>query len=60
MTYCKECLTKQQKINELEAEIASLKDKVRYQQRTAKEGFFGCNSMLFKLLQRFLNQTTGQ
>ena len=30
MTYCKECFIKQQKINELEAEIASLKDKVRY------------------------------
>ena len=25
MTYCKECFIKQQKINELEAEIASLK-----------------------------------
>jgi len=44
MTYCKECLTKQQKINELEAEIASLKNKVRYQQRTAKEGFFGSST----------------
>ena len=49
MTYCKECLTKQQKINELEAEIASLKDKVRYQQRTAKEGFFGSSTPSSKL-----------
>jgi len=49
MTYCKECLTKQQKINKLEAEIASLKDKVRYQQRTAKEGFFGSSTPSSKL-----------
>ena len=49
MTYCKECFIKQQKINELEAEIASLKDKVRYQQRTAKEGFFGSSTPSSKL-----------
>lgn len=41
MTYCKECLNKQRKINELEEEIVSLKTKLRYQERTAKEGFFG-------------------
>ena len=39
MTYCKECLSKQQKINELEEEIDSLKSKLCYQQRSAKEGF---------------------
>jgi len=40
MIYCKQCLQKQQKINELEEEIASLRSKLRYQERTAKEGFF--------------------
>ena len=28
MTYCKQCLAKQQKINELEEEITSLKSKL--------------------------------
>jgi len=44
MTYCKRCLAKQQKINELEEEITSLKSKLRYQERTAKEGFFGSST----------------
>ena len=44
MTYCQECLRKQRKINELEEEIASLKSKLRYQERTAKEGFFGSST----------------
>ena len=44
MTYCQECLNKQQKINELEEEIASLKDKLRYQERTAQEGFLGSST----------------
>ena len=30
MTYCKGCLSKQQKTNELEEEITSLKGKLRY------------------------------
>jgi len=34
-------LKKQQKINELEEEISQLKTKLRYQERTAREGFFG-------------------
>jgi len=38
MIYCKGCLNKQQKINELEEEITSLKGKLRYQERTGKEG----------------------
>jgi len=50
MTYCKECLNKQQKINELEEEIVSLKTKLRYQERTAKEGFFGSSTPSSKLL----------
>ena len=49
MTYCKGCLSKQQKINELEEEIASLKAKLRYQERTAKEGFFGSSTPSSKL-----------
>jgi len=49
MTYCQQCLEKQQKINELEEEIASLKTKLRYQERTAKEGFFGSSTSSSKL-----------
>ena len=49
MTYCKECLNKQQKINELEEEIFSLKSKLRYQERTAKEGFFGSSTPSSKI-----------
>jgi transposase len=49
MTYCKECLKKQQKINELEEEIDSLKDKLRYQDRTAQEGFFGSSTSSSRL-----------
>jgi transposase len=44
MTYCKQCLEKQRQINELEEEIASLKHKLRYQERTAQEGFFGSST----------------
>jgi len=44
MTYCKQCLEKQRRINELEEEIASLKDRLRYQERTAQEGFFGSST----------------
>jgi transposase len=49
MTYCQECLTKQRKINELEDEIVSLKAKLRYQERTAKEGFFGSSTPSSKI-----------
>ena len=49
MTYCKVCLNKQQKINELEDEIVSLKTKLRYQQRSAKEGFFGSSTPSAKI-----------
>jgi len=44
MTYCKQCLSKQQKINELEEEITLLKANLRYQERTAKEGLFGSST----------------
>ena len=49
MTYCKECLGKQRKINELEEEISQLKTKLRYQERTAKEGFFGSSTPSSKI-----------
>lgn len=49
MTYCKECLNKQQKINDLQEEIACLKTKLRYQERTAKEGFFGSSTPSSKI-----------
>ena len=49
MTYCKECLSRQQKINELEEEIISLKTKLHYQERTAKEGFFGSSTPSAKI-----------
>ena len=49
MTYCKECLNKQQKINYLEEEISTLKSKLRYQERTVKEGFFGSSTPSAKI-----------
>jgi len=49
MTYCKECLSKQQMINNLEEEIITLKSKLRYQERTAKEGFFGSSTSSAKI-----------
>jgi len=49
MTYCKECLDKQQKINDLEEEISTLKNKLCYQERTAKEGFFGSSTPSAKI-----------
>jgi len=44
MTYCKQCLEKQRKIDELKEEIVQLKAKLRYQERTAQEGFFGSST----------------
>jgi len=49
MTYCKGCLKKQKKIEELEEEIACLKDKLSCQRRTAKEGFFGSSTPSSKI-----------
>jgi len=49
MTYCKECLEKQRQIDELKEEIARLKAKHRYQERTAKEGFFGSSTPSSKI-----------
>ena len=49
MTYCQQCLEKQQRINELEEELVLLKAKLRYQQRTAKEGFFDSSTPSSKI-----------
>ena len=40
-TVCKACLQKQQKIDRLEEDLRRVKAKLRYQERTAKEGPFG-------------------
>jgi transposase len=44
LTYCPECLKKQQRINDLEEEIAALKGRLRHQERTAAEGPFGSST----------------
>ncbi|MCX5654076.1 MAG: IS66 family transposase [Planctomycetota bacterium] len=44
LTYCPECLKKQQRINELEEEVVQLKARLRYQERTAAEGPFGSST----------------
>ncbi len=49
MSYCGQCLEKQRKIDELEEEIVLLKAKLRYQDRTAKEGFFGSSTPSSKI-----------
>jgi transposase len=40
VSICEGCYQKQRKINELEEEVLSLKARLRYQERTAKEGLF--------------------
>jgi len=42
--YCPQCLEKQLEINDLKEEIVLLKAKLRYQERTAKEGLFGSST----------------
>jgi transposase len=44
MRYCPGCLAKQQKIDRLHEQIVSLKAKLCYQERTAKEGYFGSST----------------
>ncbi len=44
MTYCKQCLEKQGKIDELQEQIVRLKAKLRYEERTGQEGFFGSST----------------
>lgn len=49
MIYCKQCLEKQRKIDELKEQILQLKAKLRYQERTVKEGLFGSSTPSSKL-----------
>lgn len=42
--YCRDCLRKQQEIDRLKEENARLKDRLRYQERTAKEAPFGSST----------------
>jgi transposase len=49
MFYCQQCLEKQRRIDELEEVIVLLKAKLRYQERTAKEGFFGSSTPSSKI-----------
>jgi transposase len=49
LMYCPECLKKQQRINELVEEVERLKDRLRYQQRTAAEGPFGSSTPSSKI-----------
>lgn len=44
LTYCPECLKKQQEIDRLQEENARLKARLRYQERTAREGCFGSST----------------
>jgi len=44
LAYCRGCFEKQLEINRLKEEIERLKAKVRYQERTAKEGVFGSST----------------
>ena len=44
LTYCPECLKKQQEIDRLREENARLKDRLSYQERTAREGAFGSST----------------
>ena len=42
--FCRGCLNKQRQIDDLKEEIVRLKAKLRHQERTAKEGFFGSST----------------
>ena len=46
---CTECLEKQREIDRLKDEIASLKNKLRYQQRKETEGYFGSSTPSSKI-----------
>jgi transposase len=49
LSYCQGCLDKQRQIHELEEEVRHLKDRLRYQERTAGEGPFGSSTPSSKL-----------
>ena len=42
--FCRGCLNKQRQIDDLKEEIVRLKGKLRHQERSAKEGFFGSST----------------
>jgi transposase len=44
LSYCPDCLHKQQQIDRLQEELRRVKDRLRYQERTAKEGPFGSST----------------
>jgi len=44
MAYCEGCLEKQRRIDRLEDEVTRLKAKLRYQERTVKEGVYGSST----------------
>jgi transposase len=49
MVYCRQCLEKQREIDERKEKVASLQAKLRYQERTAQEGFFGSSTPSSKI-----------
>lgn len=49
LAYCPECLEKQREIDRLREENTRLKSRLRYQERTAREGFFGSATSSAKL-----------
>jgi transposase len=49
LSYCPECLKKQQQIDRLREENARLKDRLRSQERTAREGAFGSSTPSSKI-----------
>ena len=49
MSFCENCFDKQRKIDELEKQMVLLKSKLKYQERTAREGLFGSSTPSSKL-----------
>ena len=47
--FCQGCFEKQIEIDRLKEEVCRLKDRLRYQERTAKEGFFGSSTPSSKI-----------
>jgi transposase len=48
-SYCRACLEKQRRIDDLKAELKRVKDQLRREQRTAREGPFGSSTPSAKL-----------
>ncbi|MBM4355820.1 MAG: IS66 family transposase [Deltaproteobacteria bacterium] len=42
--FCADCFEKQQKIDRLEGEVVNLRQKLRYREKTAQEGYFGSST----------------